>query len=422
MSEHDLGLKIATRELFWDMGLSTRLDVELRGHRSNSSPGAAQTFTDLDVLGISISPDVRINKVIADCKTSRRESTSRMFWVKGVSEFFGADHAYLVREQEVTDAARQLSHRLGIGVLTSSELDHLQKIHSRGNEEIPPRPGFLFDRENVERHLAVFNKQDRKLRKLLDYRQFDYWVNEPYRNLTILITHLREAASHLTAGNPAHRAIFLDLSWLYLLSLAQASEFVRGGFLGNIEGALQEYIFGGAAALREKIHTAAALNRARPDGEPHRDHLPDYFTPLRELVRRLLSRPQYLQICLRYLEIATGAATANDPETVPESHGPEAYEPIAAKLSADVCGFLVGTCDLDKKFRLYARQLLLGEKHDHSHQLSPVDGLSSPEVDKVEEARDSQLDTGENQETLVGLEDVQAEATESSGSKTEKGD
>ena len=30
MSELDLGLKVGARRLFWSMGLSTRLDVELR--------------------------------------------------------------------------------------------------------------------------------------------------------------------------------------------------------------------------------------------------------------------------------------------------------------------------------------------------------------------------------------------------------
>lgn len=414
MSEHDLGLKINTRRLFWDMGLSTRLDVELRGHKSNSSFGGAQTFTDLDVLGVSISPDVRINKVIADCKTSRRDSTSRMFWVKGVSEFFGADHAYLVREQEVTNAARQLSHRLGIGILTSSELTHLQEIHSRDTEDTPPRPDFLFDLENVERHLASFNKQNRKLGSLLDYRQFDYWVNEPYRNLSLLISYLRDASPHLNVNDRTHRAIFLDLCWLYLLSLTQVSEFVRGGFLGNIHDAVQEYMFGGAAALREKVHTAEALNRARPSGEPHRDHLPNYFIPLTELVRRLLSRPQYLQICLRYLEIATGAATAANAETIPNAHGPEPYVAIAAKLAADVCGFLVGTCGLNQKFRIFARQLLLGEEQDSLQTSEPVDGLPSGKESDVEEGSPAdQPSSTENQEILVNTDEIQKEGAKS---------
>lgn len=72
------------------MGLSTRLDVELRGHKAAQQRGGAQSFTDLDVLGISVSPDVRLTTLIADCKTTKRDSTSRMFWVKGVAAFWAS--------------------------------------------------------------------------------------------------------------------------------------------------------------------------------------------------------------------------------------------------------------------------------------------------------------------------------------------
>ena len=132
MTEHDLGLKVGVRRLFWSMGLSTRIDVQLRGFTPppstdpNRRGRAAQSFTDLDVLGVAVTGGYRLSTEIADCKTSQRDSTSRMFWVRGVADLFGADHAYLVREHDVTDAARQLSARLGITVLPSEDLARLQ--------------------------------------------------------------------------------------------------------------------------------------------------------------------------------------------------------------------------------------------------------------------------------------------------------
>lgn len=362
MSELDLGLKVGTRRLFWDMGLSTRLDVELRGHKAASQRGGAQSFTDLDVLGISISPDVRMTTLIADCKTSKRDSTSRMFWVKGVAEFFGADHAYLVREHEVTDAARQLSARLGIGILTSPELARLQSIHGPGPNAESPGLDVLFDRRAVASHLSAFNGLNNKLDHLLEFSQFDYWVNEPHRNPTQLVAHLAKASKLLNPLDPGHRAIFLDLCWLYLLSLTRVTGYVRGGFLGDPERAVQEYLFGGAAGLDEKRLTAALLNRARPSGAPEMDHLPAYFRPMLELITRLLKRPQHLQSSLRYIEVATAFATAANVGPIPRALNPGAFDPIAAKLAADVCGFVTRVCGLDPRFRDHARRVLLGEE------------------------------------------------------------
>lgn len=344
------------------MGLSTRLDVELRGHKAASQRGGAQSFTDLDVLGISISPDVRISTLIADCKTSKRDSTSRMFWVKGVAEFFGADHAYLVREHEVTDAARQLSAKLGIGILTSPELSRLQTIHNPRPNAEPTGLDVLFDRRAVASHLSAFNGLNSKLDHLLEFAQFDYWVNDPHRNPTQLVAHLSKASNLLNPLDPAHRAVFLDLGWLHLLSLTRVTGYVRGGFLGDPDRAVQEYLFGGPAALDEKRVTAALLNQARPAGSPVMNHLPSYFRPMLELITRLLKRPQHLQNSLRYIEVATAFATSGNLGPIPQEIAPGAFDPIAAKLAADVCGFVTSVCGLDPKFRSHARRVLLGEE------------------------------------------------------------
>ncbi|MDQ1059735.1 hypothetical protein QFZ23_003636 [Arthrobacter globiformis] len=370
MSELDLGLKVGTRRLFWDMGLSTRLDVELRGHKAANQRGGAQSFTDLDVLGISISPDVRLTTLIADCKTSRRDSTSRMFWVKGVADFFGADHAYLVREHEVTDAARQLSARLGIGILTSPELERLQTIHDPSPNSDSAGLAVLFDRRAVANHLSAFNGLNSKLNHLLDFSQFDYWVNASHRNPTQLAAHMSKASKLLNPGDPAHRAVVLDLCWLYLLSLTRITGYVRGGFLGDPDRAVQEYLFGGPSGLEEKRVTAALLNRARPAGTQEMGHLPSYYRPMLELVTRLLKRPQHLQASLRYIEVATAFATAADVGPVPQALKQGTFDPIAAKLAADVCGFITDICGLDPKFRFHARRTLLGEEPSAAPTLS----------------------------------------------------
>uniref|UniRef100_UPI003F588B1F SDR family NAD(P)-dependent oxidoreductase n=1 Tax=Mycolicibacterium obuense TaxID=1807 RepID=UPI003F588B1F len=132
MSELDLGLKVASRRLLWRMGFTTRVDVPLRAFvpPSASRRGARyETFTDLDVLGIAVAPGFALRSVISDCKTTQRGSTERMFWVRGVSDFFAADDAWMVRTGGVTAASRQLAARLGISVLEPTDLARLEEFH-----------------------------------------------------------------------------------------------------------------------------------------------------------------------------------------------------------------------------------------------------------------------------------------------------
>jgi hypothetical protein len=363
VTELDLGLKVGVRRLLWTMGYSTRLDVQLRGFappaagdRQRARP--AESFTDLDVLGVAVNPGQHVATAIADCKTTRRDSTSRMFWVRGVADLFGADHAYLVREHDVSDAARQLSSRLGITVLPTDDLARLQAFHPGPAADGPP--SVLFDRKAVERHLAAFDALDRRLRRLLDYRQFDYWVYEPHRNPVQLVAHLAGAARHLDPKNPVHAALFLDLAWLYLLALIRVTGHVRGAFLGDPDRGLQEYLFGGATGLREKEQTARLFKAMMPDGGEGLDHLPPYYGQLRELVVRLLRRPAQMQDALRYAETAAALAAARSRTPLQDVFG-ESFDPVAAKLVADVCGFLVAAAELHHGFRVRARGFLLGE-------------------------------------------------------------
>ncbi|MCA1712561.1 MAG: hypothetical protein LC789_13385 [Actinobacteria bacterium] len=269
MTELDLGLKVGVRRLLWTMGYSTRLDVQLRGFAAPAAgrgrQSAPESFTDLDVLGVAVNPGQHVATAIADCKTSRRDSTSRMFWVKGVADLFGADHAYLVREHEVSDAARQLSSRLGITVLPTDDLARLQAFH--GGPPIDGPLAVLFERRAVEQHLAAFDALDKRLRRLLDYRQFDYWVYEPHRNPVQLVAHLAGSAKHLNPKDPAHGALFLDLAWLYLLALIRVTAHVRGAFLGDPDRGLQEYMASrpdaGRAAVRRSRRSARRRQIAR---------------------------------------------------------------------------------------------------------------------------------------------------------------
>lgn len=363
MTELDLGLKVGVRKLLWSMGQSTRLDVELRGDPARVNPtkqaSGPETFTDLDVLGVLLTSGYRLTTTIADCKSGRRDKpTARMFWARGVADLFGAEQVMLVREHEVNDATRQLSSRLGITVLTASDLLKMQNLHSTIDYSGPL--SVLFDKNSVSDALAAFNGLDKKLNPLVEYRQFDYWIYQDYRNPIQLVAHLKDSAKTLDPRNPIHLALFLDMSWLYILTLIRATEHLRGAFLGDPDRGLQEYLFGGAIGLREKEETAALLQTVAPPGTPALSHLPPYYNNLRELVTRLLRRPNEMQTALRYAEASSSLMAARHRVTLRDAFG-QGFDPVAAKLVADVCGFLVAAAELNSGFRSEARAYLLAE-------------------------------------------------------------
>lgn len=375
MTELDLGLKVASRRLLWRMGYTTRLDVQLRGvgvatgnAPSNGQRGrrtsAPEGFTDLDVLGYSIGGGFRVQSAIVDCKTSSKGSTNRMFWVRGVADFFAADAAYMVREKDLSTAARQLTSRLRISALNSTEVGSLEQLHPSDLDLEAEPLAWLFQEEKATKVLRAFGALDKRLKPLLDYREFTYWINEQYRNPLQMVDELTAVAQHLDPRNPTHLALVLDCSWLYLVSLSHAVESMRATHVADHDLGLQEYLFGGPVGLREKQGLAQLLETIKLSGAlPEQVHvglLPDYYPRLRELAVRVLSRPDAVMPALRMLELATSVtALGHRIEKVEDMGG--LYDDVAAKRAADVVGFLVGSASLSPGFRGRARSLLLGE-------------------------------------------------------------
>lgn len=361
MTELDLGLKVGVRALLWSMGYSTRVDVQLRGAAPLGTRSAPESFTDLDVLGVLVGPGHHLSTTIADCKSGTRDKpTSRMFWVRGVADFFGADYAMLVRQHEVADATRQLSDRLNITVLSTADLTAMQQLHGPPLKDPTGPLSILFDKVSVEAALKGFNGIDKKLRPLLDYREFDYWLYDPRDNPIQMVAHLTDARAKLDPANPIHLALFLDLAWLHLVSLVQVCSYVRGAFLNDIDRGIQEYVLGGATGVKEKQNVAEMFDRMKPEGTPPLGYLPPYYQNLRELVTRLLRRPGEMQTALRYAEVASTLMVARQRIPLTTAFGDD-FDPLAAKLVADVCGFLVAACGLDARFRAEARAYLLAE-------------------------------------------------------------
>lgn len=364
MSELDLGLKVASRRLLWAMGFSTRIDVPLRAYvPTRAGRGRTitrhETFTDLDVLGIAVSSGFALRTLISDCKTTQSGSTERMFWIRGVSDFFQADDAWMVRSQSVSAASRQLAARLGISVLEPADLYKIEEFHSMDLQLGNAPLALLFDEKQVGDYARAFATLDKRLDGLVEYRQFDFWVYDEYRNLLQVIAHLTEVNKNLDPSNPVHRALFLDCAWLYTLSLARAARNVIAVHVSDVDTSLKQYIFGGQMALQEKERLAVVLQSLAPKSAKLKGNqgvLPSWYPQLLDLLTRHLRRPMVINDELRYAEWAAEAQFAKEGSTVAQAFG-KSFDPLAAKLLLDVCGFLVTVAELESGFRSFARAI-----------------------------------------------------------------
>jgi hypothetical protein len=343
------------RRLFWRMGCSTRLDVRLRAYIPPAQAGraAAQDLTDLDVIAIGFTPGGQLHTTFADCRSSEKRALERMFWVRGVADFVQADDAYLVRAHAVPPASRTLAARLRVGIVTPDDFAALERAHPTA-VDLSGAIGCLFDLHSVARHLDVHSDADRKLGKLLHYLEFDYWILDPYRNLSLLVAHLSDAVRSLDPADRRHRTLFYDAAWHYALAVARAAGFVRSTQMADVPATVRTYVGGGEQALREKAGLIRLLERVGAPVEASQVD-PPYLDLLAELVNRYLTRPTETADVLRYLEYLAVSEINRVEATVADAFA-DTTSAIAAKLVADTCGFLVTAAGLRGEFRTAVRE------------------------------------------------------------------
>lgn len=342
------------RRLLWRMGCSARLDVRLRAYVA-AVPGRApaQDLTDLDVIGIAFTPGGQLHTTFADCRSNEKRALERMFWVRGVADFVEADDAYLVRAHPVPPASRTLASRLRVGIVTPDDFAALERAHPTTLDLSGPL-ACLFDLDSVGKHLDAHNDANGKLDKLLQYLEFDYWILEPHRNLTQLVAHLSDVVAVLDPGDRRHRTLFYDCAWHYALAVARASGFVRSTQMADVPAAVRTYVGGGEYALREKAGLIRLLESVGAPVEATQVD-PPYLEQLAELANRYLTRPTEMADLLRYLEYLAVSEVNRVEATVAEAFT-DATSPVAAKLVADTCGYLVTAAGLRPEFRKVARE------------------------------------------------------------------
>jgi hypothetical protein len=351
--EQDLLLKLAMRRVFWGMNYATRLNLLLALPGSRRS---ADELSDLDCVGFSVGGDFSVRLLIADCKSGSKVSpASRLFWLAGVRDFFGADRGYAVLQRPVPDGVREQAARLGLDVLAQADREILENVHS------PHAPvSAMFDVAGVTKLQQLSKSLDGRLDALVRFRDHTYWHLPPERRLQRLLVELRSAAPHLDVRQRGHVVLVIDILFLLTLSLLGACRHVSATDLANPRRSLLEYLLGGAEQTRAReqglLGVAQALRALRAEGVDLPDHLlqdpsvePEYFPGLLETVARMLRRPRDAQRLLRYLEWWGQAQVGLDQPPVTDALG-AVYGDYTRKLVSDIARMAFVAAKMDKSW------------------------------------------------------------------------
>lgn len=336
--DHDLELKLRFKRILFLQGYYSPLEVEL-SHYSEIEPRNRRGLTDLDVLGIKFDVVLTPHKVVGDCKSGRVSDPNRLFWLRGVSDYFGANVAYFLRPQ-IGVHARAIAPKLGLRTIDENELSQLEDNLDASNLVIPIADlGFHVSKTslwgiNVSKGQKPTERQMRK-KELYQYLSYTYWYVDANRNLFMLIERCQQIADLLSPKDPADVQLAYSALERFALCLMETGNFVYSRGLSEIPKHVRAYLYGGSIALRERQQLFAELQKLRLPGlEKQLD--PEYLDDVTELIYRVISHPHSASKILQYLEAIYDWCVLLGKQDLSEVFSPQ-LDIGSIVLSRDVC-------------------------------------------------------------------------------------
>lgn len=343
-NDRDLKIRLAT--IFWALGCYTRLEVKLAEYSPQRD--MALELTDLDVLGIRVSPELSFEHLVADCTSNRdvlKSPIQRVFWLRGVMDFFGASTGYLALNTAsgISENQRLVAHRLGVTILNTENLSHLEQrlaVADLAPLQLTKQESWVYFESNLQ-------QLPKALQPALSFRKHTYWLNPTYHNLHSVISLCGRHAKDIDERNRHHAALVLDLLSLFCLALLTMTSYVARTNPEDPEVELRSYFFGGYQEMRRR--EAIIENVKKIVGEiPGQRELfadkirldPDYLRGLFEVAYRLLNRPEDARHVPRYLEMVLFEKTLYKSENAEGlKYLNERFSDVTKKLTRDIVKF-----------------------------------------------------------------------------------
>lgn len=229
-----------------------------------------ENLTDLDVVGLDLSADGDLNRLIFDCKSSSKMSAiNRAFWAAGVKEYCRCSRAFVILGKESLFNHRISALRMGV------DLHSEQSLRFLGESSYP---GF----DNDFEYQSSFDNW----MALQSVYESNKWTNSlyvavrnqapisliPNKTFRRIVAETRNIRGHLDPGKSAHVAVFYDVLAASFICWIQMVRDLRRVFSPKMdqvafETALRYYIWGGKEAydLRKALKNKG-LSESSDDG------------------------------------------------------------------------------------------------------------------------------------------------------------
>jgi hypothetical protein len=305
-ADQDLGQKLRLRRILFTQGYWTPIEVELSQYENLGTSVKRRSLTDLDVLGIRYDRLLDPHRIVGDCKSGRNVAdVGRLFWLRGVMDYFGADQAYFLRPQ-IDTHARTIAPKLGLRVLDDAGLAQVEKTLDVDSYPIP-----LADLA-IQQQIADLwgivvpaggkpSDDQLKLKGVYSYLSYSYWYIERYRNLLVLLSQFEGVAPLLDAADSRHVLLCHVGVERFAHCLLDLADHVQAQGMNDVVKYSRNYLYGGPLALKEKERFFELLARTTGVTEPLD---PAWLPDVLELLGRLLRNPGGAADVLRHLMAA----------------------------------------------------------------------------------------------------------------------
>lgn len=370
----DFEQKLALRRVYRAFGFGTRTNVLVADVSESHSELTPKSYTDIDVLAVGLSADLRALYTVGYCTTSRA-SSERVFWLRGLREEFpGAEAIFVARD--FSNAARSLCIRNGIAALTEVEL--AEYVGTSQRRLSPARRRF---EETLEPGIEGYARFLRTLAKQFDplvaYRDYVHLQLGHARNLQVAISTLRLPAEAWRGHDSRHLGLLLDVVFIYALALVDAARYVHRAARAHVPEAVRTFVGGGAAALRDKTNLTRLVGDLLTQLGEHGVQLPasareairpvpTYTEDISALVGALLQQPEIVERLPWYIETLQLAAVLGFSDVAGQLHDagePPADSERALRMVREIVAFLVRQSGLPRE-HLEAFDRLLAPRRD----------------------------------------------------------
>lgn len=341
----DLDLKLRMQRIFWRMGFYCSLEIMVSIWEYETQK--RHDITDIDVFGVHFAEDLRMTRIIADCK-SGEETAGRLLWLRGAMDLLGTSTGYFVKKR-LHSNTRAIAAKLNISTLDIDNLALLEK-----QVDTSQVPGLVGDRSIYEIRTDLWgirlpkgtkpNGVQAQLKKIYQYFDYNYWFIERQRNIFTCIEYLTSIKDILSVGDKRSEILLYRIAALFTISLLEAGRYIISISLSEVSSFARQYIFGGTLALREREKFFELLKRYT--GEEVKLE-PTYFPLLLELINTIVRNSSQSASCPRYIEAIELFKAQGTSLNLKEFFGKE-FNEGTLKITKDIVLFLVDICNLNK--------------------------------------------------------------------------